>query len=933
MKLKIITLLFFCLGMPRLFAQSPPYQIKGTITDTAATYKMVNTTITVLNAKDSTLVKFGRANADGSFALQLPKHGKFILLATYPGYADYAEDFQLDSVKREKDFGHLNMTLKATLLAGVIIKGNAAAIKIKGDTTEFNAASYKIQPNSKVEDLLKQLPGITVDRDGKITAQGQAVKKVLVDGEEFFGDDPTLVTKNLRGDMVDKVQLYDKKSDQATFTGIDDGQKTKTINIKLKEDKKNGYFGKANAGIGTDKFYEGEAMINAFKGKKKVSAYGIIGNTGKTGLGWQDSNKYGSSSLEMSDDGNYMYFSGGGGDEMDSFDGRYNGEGIPLSKTGGAHFSNKWNKDKESLNTNYKIGEIRVDGNKTTLSQNNLPDGTINTNSGQSFNKRMFRQKLDGNYAINLDSTTTLKVTLEGALKNSHTEDEFNSIGLREDGSKLNDSYRKVDNESDSRNLNASALLTKKLKKKGRTFSIRINHAYNETKSDGFLDSKINVYKENGDVLSSTPIDQYKSNTTRSNVFNSNITYTEPLTKNLSLAINYGLNVNNGINNRQSFNKSTNGQYDQLDKDFSNDFELNQLSNQGGAIFNFKKGKSVVNIGTKLSGVQFEQHDNYNNTSFKRNFINWNPQASYQYNISQMQSIRFNYNGNTNQPSIDQVQPVRVNTDPQNIRLGNQGLRPSFNSSMYLSYNSYKVMSNQSIYVSGNFGFTNNQITDNVVTDTQTGNSTYQSINLSGKTPLNYGLYMYAGRKIKVLDIDMGLNLNVNGSTNYNMVNNELNNTKSTSISGGLNLGKYKEKKYSFNLSGGPSFNSNKASLQKQLNNDGWGANGNADATVYLPWKIEIGTDANYEYRGKTQTFNQDFERFIWNARISKKFLKSESLKCSVYGNDLLNQNVGFNRSAYNNMITQTNYVTIKRYFMFSVSWDFNKMGGGAPKN
>src|SRR5690606_2451490 len=167
-----------------------------------------------------------------------------------------------------------------------------------------NASSFKIEPNAKVEDLLRQLPGIQVDKDGKITAQGQTVNKVLVDGEEFFGDDPTLVTKNIRGDMVDKVQLYDKKSDQAEFTGIDDGEKTKTLNIKLKADKKNGYFGKVDVGGASDGYYQGQAMFNTFKGKKKFSAYGTIANTGKTGLSWRDNSKYGSSNnIEVTDGG------------------------------------------------------------------------------------------------------------------------------------------------------------------------------------------------------------------------------------------------------------------------------------------------------------------------------------------------------------------------------------------------------------------------------------------------------------------------------------------------------------------------------------------------------------------------------------------------------------------------------------------------------
>ncbi|MFI5138100.1 MAG: TonB-dependent receptor, partial [Sphingobacteriales bacterium] len=181
-----------------------PYTVKGKIADTAAKSNLTNTSISVLNAKDSILRAFTRAGSDGSFAVSNLGKGKFILLVTYPGYADYVEQFALDSVHNAHDFGRLNMLLKAKLLADVIIKGTRAAIKIKGDTTEFDARAFKIEPNAKIEDLLKQLPGIQVDQDGKITAQGQTVNKVLVDGEEFFGDDPTLVTKNLRADMVDK---------------------------------------------------------------------------------------------------------------------------------------------------------------------------------------------------------------------------------------------------------------------------------------------------------------------------------------------------------------------------------------------------------------------------------------------------------------------------------------------------------------------------------------------------------------------------------------------------------------------------------------------------------------------------------------------------------------------------------------------------------
>lgn len=930
MKYKILVSILFFISSVTVFAQNQ-YEIKGLVTDTAASYKMVNSTITVLKAKDSTLVKFTRATDDGSFSLGNLFQGKFILLLSYPGYADYVEDFQLDSAKKTRDFGQMNMTLKATILKGVIIKGNIAAIKIKGDTTEFNAAAYKIQPNSKVEDLLKQLPGITVDRNGKITAQGQTVNKVLVDGEEFFGDDPTLVTRNLRGDMVDKVQLYDKKSDQATFTGIDDGQKTKTINIQLKEDKKNGYFGKVDAGAGTEKFYQGQGMFNAFKGKKKLSVYGTFGNTGKTGLGWEDNNKYSGSQMEVTEDGGMMFYSGGGDDALDSFDGRYNGRGIPSTRSGGVHFDNKWNKDKETINTNYKIGSIEVEGTNRTLTQNNIPGQAFNTTSNESFNNRMFRQKLDGTYSVNLDSNSTLKVSIDGTLKDSSKDDESYASSIRDNQTRLNTSHNKSSNDGNQRILNASALYTQKLKKKGRTFSLRLSQAFDEHKSTGFLYSDNQFFDEKGNPSGRETVDQYKTNNSISSAFNSNLTYTEPLSKTLSLVLNYGLGINKGVSDRKSFNKDDDGSYSIPDAEFSNGFELNQLSNQGGAIFNLKKDKSVFTFGTKISDVKFEQFNKYTSNTYKRNFTNWNPQLSYRYSFSQMAAFRINYNGNTRQPGIDQLQPLKVNTDPLNIVEGNPELRPSFNNSINIGYNSYKVMTGQAIYIGGNYGFNSNAITNSITTD-EKGKSISKSINLPGKTPVNYGVDIYIDRKTNLFDLNVGLNGNVSGSKNYSLVNQELNTTKSSSYSGQLSLSKYKEKGYSFSLSAGPTYNTSEASLQQQRSNNGWGTKGQANFSIHLPGKIEMGTDGDYEYRAKTQTFNQEFERFIWNASISKKFFKEENLKLTASANDLLNQNVGFDRSSSNNRITQSNYTTIKRFFMLSLIWDFNKMGGSAPK-
>lgn len=924
----ILALLFFCMGLPPVFAQKS-YSVKGIVSDTTANAKLANTSISVLNSKDSTLVKFTRAAADGSFIIENLSASKFILLLTYPGYADYVEHFKLDSLTNHKDFGSVNLILKENLLKEVLIKGEAIAIKIVGDTTEYNAAAFKIEPNSKVEDLLKQLPGIQVDQNGKITAQGETVSKVLVDGEEFFGDDPTLVTKNLRGDMVDKVQLFDKKSDQATFTGIDDGQKTKTLNIKLKEDKKKGYFGKIDAGATPDDFYQGQGMFNYFKAKRKFSAYGTVGNTGKTGLSWQDNTKYGSSGLEIMEGGGVMIT--GSNDDLESYDGRYNGQGIPLARTGGLHYDGKWNNDKQSINANYKVGSLGVDGRRNTISQNNLPSGVINNNNDQVFDNYIFRQKLDATYQVKLDSTSNLKIAVDGTLKNSKSRNAYDATSLRGNNVLLNSSNRNLTNEGDQRLFNATAFWNKKFKKAGRTVSLNIKQGFNENATDGFLNSVNNFYNTQGVLDSVQNIDQYKTNNSISSVFNSNLALTEPLIKTLSVVVNYGFDRNHSSSDRQSFNQSLTGEYDVFDPVFSNDYTVESSANHFGAILNYKKDKLVINMGSKAYAVDFRQVDNYTGNKFKRDFLNLFPQASVQYNISKQKGFRFNYRGYNSQPNINQIQPVRVNDDPLNVVLGNPDLNPSFNNHLSLNFRSYKILSDQYIYVGASYGFINNAIVNTIVTDAA-GKNTYQAFNMTEKSPSNFDVYSNMSRKVNKAGLNVGIGLNANGNTYYNNINSELNMTESYNFSGRLTLRQYKQKKYHFYLSVGPNYNRSQSSLQRQINNNGWGLNSNASFSFTFPGKVQVTSEGNYEFRQKTQSFNQDFDKLIWNTTINKKFFKEENLTFALSGNDLLNQNIGFSRYASNNFITQNSYTSIKRYFMFSVIWDFNKMGGGAPK-
>lgn len=927
MKRALLYILTFLLFTSTALAQRN--FIKGLITDTASSAKLQNATIVILNAKDSTLYRFVRAGQDGSFSFQGIKNGNFILLVSYPKYADFVNHFSVDSIRKSIDFKIIDMKSKVKLLNEVIIKGKVTAIKIKGDTTEFNAAAYNIKPNDRVEDLIKQFPGIQVDAQGKITAQGKAVEKVLVDGEEFFGDDPTLVTKNLRADMVDKVQLFEKSSDQAAFTGVDDGQKKQTLNIVLKEDKKRGYFGKVDVGYGTDDFYQAQAMFNKFKKKEKIAAYATGSNTGKTGLGWDDAGKYGAGqNMEMSDDGSFWFMSGG--DDMDSGSGRYWGEGIPVARTGGIHYENKWDNDKHSLNTNYKIGLLNVKINKNTLRQNNLPTGIINSNTDENTENDTFRQKIDATYNIKLDTTSNLKVTIDGTLKNTESLNASNATSRREDNSLLNNADRTTTNKGKQQLFNLNALYMKKLKKQGRNYSINLIQAYSKNANDGYLKSDNNFYDENGILTDNEKIDQWRDNEVTSNRLSTNLTYNEPFTRFFSLIANYGLTFMSNDAHKRTYDASSPNNYNSLNADFSNHFQADQLTNQLGAIFSYKKGKTIVSFGTKTNFINFDQKELYTHQKFNRSFTNWLPQASYQYKFSAQKSFNFYYNGSTNQPSVDQLQPVKTNDDPLNIPEGNPWLVPSFNNRFNVRYNTYKVLSEQSFYVSGSINFTQNQIVSNNTTDDK-GITTYKSVNLTSQTPFNYYAYTGISRKVKFLGkINTGLSLNLNGSTQYNYVNNSLNQTNTTSIGPSVNLNKYQDKG-SFYLQFGPTYTIQEASLQKQLNNNGWGYNGWFDVNYKLPLKFSVQSNAEYTYQPSSSSFANSFEQLIINASVTKAFFKEEKLKLMLSANDLLNQNKGFRRFASANSITQTSYNNINRYFMFSLIWDFNKMGG-VPK-
>ena len=916
----LLLILAICISLPS-FAQQTT--IKGNVGDTSEKKELVNAVISLLRKSDSVLVSFTRSKSKGEFTISNLQKGDYIIMISYPKFAVYVESLPIKGDK-EIDLGKINLIRKSDLLKEVVVNQKMGAIRIKGDTIEFRADSFATRQGATVEDLLKKLPGIQVNAKGEITAQGEKVQKVLVDGEEFFSDDPAVVTQNLRADALDKVQVFDKKSDQATFTGIDDGEKTKTINLKLKDDKKKGYFGKVKAGGGPDGKYENEGMINYFKGKKKISVFGTMANTGKAGLSWQDNDKYGGgSNFDYNEDEGYFY-SFSDGDEFNTWGGQYNGEGLPRAWNGGAHFSNKWNSDKDNVNGNYRFykQEVAVEG--ATRTQTILPDTQYFNNETRNTYNQNINHKIDAFYDLQLDSLSSMKLTINGSHTNGQSVSAYTSEALNEVQDPVNASKRNLSSNGTKGAFNSSILWRKKFQKKGRTISINFDEKYDRSQTNGFVKSYNDFYNSQGDKFRTDTIDQKKESNANTLSFNSKISYTEPVSKTLFLEINYGFRVTNSEALRNSFNKTSasDPKYELRDSLYSNDYSFLVNTHSAGLSFKVNNDKLVYSIGSNISLSNFRQKDLRTNNLYKYSYTNLFPKASIRYNLKAQSRINLTYNGNTRQPTLDQLQPIRENTDPLNIQIGNPNLKQSFNHTINLSFNDYKVLTSRNIYISTSMNIVDNAIGTSSNVDS-VGRRTNQFVNVQG----NYNANMWGGYWFKWKKLNVNIGLNFGGQLfRYNSFVNGLKNINdSYNYNFGVSINYDKENKYSFYFSPRATRNYSVSSLRKDIVTKYWTSESELGGNVVLPWKMEFTTDVNINIRQKTSVFDRNLNNVKWNAYLSRKFWKNKTGELKLCVLDLLDQNIGFSRNTSSNFISENTYNTVRRVWLLTFTYNFTK--------
>ncbi len=898
-------------------------KVSGAVNDKDENRSVANAVIALLTPKDSILYKFARADATGKFMIQNVKPGSYILMTTHPYYADLLEEVD---IKGNVELPMLSLTSKSKLLQEVIVK-SGSPLRIKGDTTIYTADSFKVSANANVEELLKKLPGIQVDKDGKIKAMGETVSKVLVDGEEFFGDDPGMAVKNLRADAVKEVQVFDKKSEQAEFTGIDDGKTQKTINLKLKENKKTGYFGKIDVAAGPqahiENRYNDNLLFSSFKGKRKFSAFLLNGNTGHDGLSWQDEQKYGGSdnmSMEMSDDGDVMFMWNGGNSDDEPYVDPQNG--FMTNVNAGIQYSNKWN-DKNTLNLSPKFNNQQYTNQKQTFTQTQVGDSVLNANSNETSNVNRHNFKLKGIFDIKIDSMNSLKITANANFYHTETESDITSVSTGNTGTLKNTSSRQLQTKNDKSALSGNIIFKHKFNKARRTLSLTADWNSLSTTGTSFLRSLNQSYFE-GLPAGAQRLDQMKDYSTATNNLSAKLVYTEPLSKEYSLELGYQVTLNHGNNDQTTYNFSPiSDKYESIVDSLSNEFRQNIIQNIPSAKINFANKKLKVNVGSGFGFTNFELKDLTYDKDYNRDYVNFYPSANLTYTYKANHSIRINYNGNTTQPTINQLQPLRNNNDYYNQYIGNPDLKPSFTNSINISHNSYNFLKEFYTYQSFYVRMVDNSITNSRTINIDSGKTITQPINTNGNISMN--LYGGFGVKLKKLD----LRLNVSPSLSYNKYADIINNKKSFSETfapgGSIGLSKSKEKKYDVYLQNYFTYNSNTTS-QNNTKIHYISNTLSVNATIYVKkvWSLIN----EYEFNSRQKTFRTDnnLNTHILNARLQKTF-KNNEFTAYFTVRDILNQNIGISRNFSGNTYTEVRNDRLKRYFMVGFTWDFKNKG------
>jgi len=905
------------------------FRITGSFINTVDQLPLAGATIKLTNVRDTLQFKYTRSGQQGEFEFAKVKKGQYFLEVSYIGFENFKKTVFTGG--KTENLGKLEMKPEATSLEGVFITGTTERAEQKGDTTQYNSSAFKVSQDASTEDLVKKMPGITIE-NGTVKAHGEDVKRILVDGKQFFGDDPSVTLKNLPAEVVDKIQVFDKLSDQAQWSGFDDGSGQKTINIVTKNAKNTGQFGKFSAAYGTDGKYLLGANVNFFNGNRRITLLGMSNNVNQQNF--QADNVMG----------------GGGGQQ--GMGGRRGGMGMQAGPQSGVFTTNAigvnytdawgtkvvlnasyfWN---DGVSTTNKLIDRQYFFSQDAKQYYNESSKSNSGNTNHRFNLRL-EYNIDTNNSIIFSPRFSLQDnnSFSNLLAKTATSSDYIQSGL------INSSVNHNNIKGEGYNFNNDLLYRHKFAKKGRTVSINLGTGLTNRNSDNYVNtSSIYYQQQQGEVNDS--VDQYGKSLSSGLSLSSNLVYTEPVGKNSQVQLNYNINWSKNDNDKKTYGYASDRQdYTNFNDSLSSIYKNEYITHRVGTGYLYQTEKANLN-----AGITYQYAALDGNTSFPavdsthRTFNNYLPNLMFNYKFSKTDNLRVTYRASTNAPSISQLQKVIDNSNSLLLSTGNPSLNQEMRHFAMARYshsnkdktaNLFGMLFFQAIqdYI-GNATFRTANDTIIYGQEVKKGRQLSVPINLNGAW--NSRALVTIGFPIKPIKS----NINFNTGVSYNRLPSLINALSNTSNTYGLNLGAVLSsnisQKLDFTLTYNINYNLVDNSLQPEMNNNYFFQIGSLQFNWEF-WKgFFIQNTVTYQDYNLVSS-NVSTRYTLWNVNFGKKIFKNKSgeIKLSCY--DILDQNKSINRTVADTYIEDSNTEVLRQYFMLSFTYNLRKFNGKMPQ-
>ena len=914
------SLLFF-LFCATIYAQNPAkITIKGVIQDTSAAV-MNGATVMLLTPKDSALVNFSRANDKGIFEFRNVKNGNYILKISFVGFIPFQQLLN-PSTSEIEDLGTLKIKPISKELLEVVVRTARAPLTIKGDTIEYDARSFKVPPGSSVEDLLRRLPGMEIDAQGNIKAQGKDIKKILVDGKTFFGDDPKAATKNLGAETISKVQVFNDKSEQSKLTGIDDGKKEKAINLELKEEYKKGSFGKLTGAVGTDSRMAARGNYNRFNKTSQFSILGYGNNINETGVNWSDYGEFkGNNSFNNNDNGDFGF--GGGGryfySNGDGITNNFDGRGFTNNGGGGVNYN--FDNKKTKVSTSYFYNQTRLFLDQFQNKKTFLQNSSFTTTDTSRQNNFRGNHSIGTRFEQMVDSNNTVIAKLNMRMGRNENANALSQRNLTEEN--VLRTASNINNSSilNSFNLTSNIIYRHKFKKKGRTFAL--SSGYNITNSDGTenlnsINRFLNATNANDQIKA---LRQLNNNNNQENLFKVSALYLEPLSKKIYWETFYNFSTDSRFVERVSLNKLLeNRRLDSLSVYFKNSVTYNRVGTSmrySHSGVNVSVGLASVNY--TLKGQQFPNKDGALLSNIDKNYSEITPNVDASVELKNNTYFNVGYSLDINAPQIADLQPIINNNNPFFISTGNPDLSPEKSHNFNASFYKFDPATFTNINVWSSYNYLLSKVVYNQIVDSTTFVTKTRPENLSGGTEFSTGIYM--GFPIVKTKLSVNVNSNINISTSPTFINGILNTNDNQGYNVNVGFTLTPNDKLIVDASGRFGITNIKYSLSESQNQNIKNNGVNASIKWNFIKKTYLETNLNYRnYRNDRFGFNQDIP--IFNASVRRLFMKDNKVEVRLAAFDIFNKNQSIIQQGAQNSVTNQTSLTLARYFMLSVTYN-----------